>query len=449
MVAKVSRRAIGIVRVSQVNGRDGDSFASPGEQRDRIRACCERDGLDLVEVHDEMDVSGGTPLEDRDGLRRAVEAIENGNADVVAAAYFDRLFRSLTVQAEVVERVERAGGQVLAVDIGQVTNGSAGQWLNGTMMGAVSEYQRRTAGERSAEAQARAVARGVTPWPNVTPGYLRVKDAPLSPDPRTAPVVAEAFRMRADGATIADVRAYLAAHAVERSYHGVCSLLASRVVLGEIHFGDLVNLSAHPAIVDRDTWQRVQRVKVSRGRRAKSDRLLARLGVLRCGSCGSRMVVGTSNNSSYWIYRCPPNGDCARRVTISAEAVEQAVVDRVRAALAGAEGRASAESNVSEADQALERAQRELEAAIRAFSGLEDETAARERLAELRGARDRAQDRVEHLGGHRVAVVINAAKDWDRLSLDARRALIRATIERVSVAPGRAADRVTVELVGE
>ena len=37
------RRAIGIFRVSQVNGREGDSFASPAEQRDRIEAACERD----------------------------------------------------------------------------------------------------------------------------------------------------------------------------------------------------------------------------------------------------------------------------------------------------------------------------------------------------------------------------------------------------------------------
>jgi site-specific DNA recombinase len=74
-------------------------------------------------------------------------------------------------------------------------------------------------------------------------------------------------------------------------------MLASRVYLGEIHFGTLVNLRAHPAIVDADLWRRVQRAKVSRGRRAKSDRLLARLGVLRCGTCGARMVVGTSNDS--------------------------------------------------------------------------------------------------------------------------------------------------------
>ena len=349
-----ARRAVGIVRVSQVNGRDGESFASPGEQRARISDACDRDGLRLLEIINEMDVSGGTPLAARAGLRQAVEAVEAGKADVIVAAYFDRLVRSLPVQNELVTRVEEAGGKVLAVDVGQVTNGTAGQWLSGTMLGAVAEYARRTAAERSGEAQARAVARGVMPWPNVPPGYQRGADGRLRVDPEIAPIVAEAFRMRTDGATVASVREHLASRGVERSYHGVTSLLSSRVVLGEIHFGKLVNLEAHPAIVDVDTWRRVQRVRSPRGPKPKSDRLLARLGVLRCGSCDSRMVVGTSNHGAYWIYRCPPNGDCQRRVTISAEAVEQAVVDRVRAALADAEGRASAESNVQEAEQALE-----------------------------------------------------------------------------------------------
>ena len=37
---------------------------------------------------------------------------------MVVVAYFDRLVRSLAVQAEVVERVEQAGGAILAVDVG-------------------------------------------------------------------------------------------------------------------------------------------------------------------------------------------------------------------------------------------------------------------------------------------------------------------------------------------
>ena len=40
-------------------------------------------------------------------------------------AYFDRLVRSLKVQLEVIERVERAGGEIYAIDHGKLTNGTA------------------------------------------------------------------------------------------------------------------------------------------------------------------------------------------------------------------------------------------------------------------------------------------------------------------------------------
>jgi DNA invertase Pin-like site-specific DNA recombinase len=93
--ASATRRAIGIVRVSQVKDREGESFASPGQQRDRIHAACERDGLVLLDVMEELDVSCGRPLDARPGLSRAVAAVEAGEADVIVAAYFDRLMRSL------------------------------------------------------------------------------------------------------------------------------------------------------------------------------------------------------------------------------------------------------------------------------------------------------------------------------------------------------------------
>jgi hypothetical protein len=161
------------------------------------------------------------------------------------------------------------------------------------------------------------------------------------------------------------------------------------------------------------------------------------------------MSVGSANSSAYATYNCPRTGDCTRRVSIGAEIVEGIVSDAVRAALADAEGRASVQVNRREAEAGLEQAQADLDAAIRTLAGFEDEGAARAHLAELRQMRDDARGRLEQLGGQRAAVTVRAAADWDRLSLDERRDLIRATVERVSVAPGRGAGRVTVELVGQ
>ena len=446
------RRAIGIVRVSQTRGREGERFVSPEEQRERIEAACARDGLELIDTFDELDVSGGKSLDGRPGLSAAVAAIEAGAADVIAAAYFDRLFRSLPTQAEVIDRVERAGGQVLAVDVGQVTNGSAGQWLSGTRMGAVSEYFRRSAKERSAEGQARAVARGATPWARVQIGYARNDDGTLEPDPKEVPIAKRAFEMRAGGASITQIREMLKSHGINRSHRGVQVMLASRVYLGEIHFGKLVNLHGHEPIIERELWNRVQRMVVPRGRQSSSDRLLARLGVLRCGSCGARLgAMKLPKQDNYPIYRCPSTSDCAHHVTISAVIAEDVVSSAVRAALADAEGRASMAQTAQEAVRALERAQADLDAAVRSFTaaGLEAESAAVERLAELRKARDDAQTRVDRIGPQ-AAHTVSVARDWDRLSLAGRRALIKATVESAIVAPsGRGADRIAIRLCGQ
>jgi hypothetical protein len=160
------------------------------------------------------------------------------------------------------------------------------------------------------------------------------------------------------------------------------------------------------------------------------------------------MVVGTSQGQ-YPLYRCPPVGGCPQRVTISAEAAERAVVDAVRELLAGTEGRASVEGGIGEAADELARRQDALDKAIRTFEGLEDEQAARERLQELRAARDEARERHDELLAASAPAITVSAGDWNLLTLEERRALIRAVIERAVVAPGRGADRISIEPRGQ
>lgn len=440
------RKAIGVVRVSRVGDREGESFVSPSEQRDRIVAACERDGLTLSEVLEEPNVSGGAPLERRHGLRQAVERVEAKDADVIVVAYFDRLVRSLAVQAEVVSRVEKAGGAILAVDIGEVRADTASRWLSSTMLGMVAEYHRRVTSERTATAKVRAVERGVAPYPNVPAGYQRGASGEIVPHPKHAKIVAEAFRRRADGATIKEVRAFLTKRGVLRSFHGVQAMLGSRVYLGELRFGKTVNTTSHKAIVDRQVWEAVQKSRVPRGRRPVSDRLLARLSVLRCASCNSRMVVGvqTQNGRRYPFYRCPPIGDCQHRVTVGAEMIEGLIADEVKRLLSGMKGTASLSRKVRDAEIELGRCEAELDATVRAFDGLEVESA-RARLLELQQAREDAKERLTELRQAVAPGLSVSAQDWDSLVPDERRALIRATIDRVVVAPGRGHDRITVE----
>ncbi|HYW87944.1 MAG TPA: recombinase family protein [Chloroflexota bacterium] len=444
------RRAVGIVRVSKVGDRAGDSFISPLDQRHSITVACDREGIALVSVFEELDVSGGDPLTRRAGLSNALALIEQGNAEVLVVAYFDRLFRHLGVQREVLERVEQAGGTVLAVDAGEIRTDTASRWLSSTMLGMVAEYHRRITREKTNAARADAVRRGVPPFPNIVPGYRRGDDGHLVVHDAEAAHVVEAFLQRAAGASIFEVRDFLRTRGITRSYRATQTLLRSRMVLGEIRSGSLVNPNAHAPIVDRSLWQRVQSVRIPRGPHGDSERLLARLGVLRCGSCGALMGATYGyhqrGGKHYPKYRCGMAPECTAPAMISASLVEDAVVARVKQLLEDQSESASADMDVAEAEAEVELRQSRLDAAIDAFEGI-DAAKARARLLDLQGALQQAEARLDRLRATatRTSVSLNAASDWDDLSIQGRRDLIRASIERVDVRPGRGLERISIQ----
>src|SRR6516162_879567 len=168
-------RDVVVVRVSEKGDREDEHFHSPEVQIEAAMRWARERGERLVASPiPEIDVSGKLPLSKRPGLLAAIEVIEAGRADQLVVAYFDRLVRSLKVQLEVIERVERAGGEIFALDHGKLTNGTA--------------------------AQGRAVARGVYPHPRIPVGYVRGENGVLTVEPAAAKVVVQAFKRRDLGA---------------------------------------------------------------------------------------------------------------------------------------------------------------------------------------------------------------------------------------------------------
>ena len=146
------------------------------------------------------------------------------------------------------------------------------------------------------------------------------------------------------------------------------------------------------------------------------------------------MGVSTSYNGTVPVYRCPrtTSGDCPTRVTIGAEIVEGIVVDAVRARIADVEGRASAEPR---------RPRGRARAGTRPGRSRRRDPHARGLRGRGRGPRTtgRAPRRTRCRPGAgrparrpaRLRRPQRFGDDWDRLSLDGRRALIRAAVDRV------------------
>jgi hypothetical protein len=130
---------------------------------------------------------------------------------------------------------------------------------------------------------------------------------------------------------------------------------------------------------------------------------------------------------------------------LSADFAESVVVEAVQQLLAGVTGTATTDTGIAQARGEVERLEAELEAAVRAFTGLDDVDAVRDRLTELRQQRDEARDRLDDLAATVLPAITVTARDWETLTLAEQRDLVRAVIDRAVVSPGRSRDRITVE----
>ena len=169
----------------------------------------------------------------------------------------------------------------------------------------------------------------------------------------------------------------------------------------------------------------MQRRTVSRGRQAKSERLLARLGVLRCGTCGSRIVINSDSGS----YRCGDTSAnrCRRRAAVKADRVEAMVLDAVRphSTTANPPRRGSHKRQIRAADDAIERANTELDGTIRQLGelGLLGRPASQETLEKLTTVLDHAHTVRARLGERGKSGLIGP-DEIDKLREPAKRLVV-------------------------
>jgi DNA invertase Pin-like site-specific DNA recombinase len=453
-----SPRPIASLVARQSRGDDGSM--SIADQIDSMRAYCEQHEIEVGPIYEEPDVSGRKPLDKRHGLKRAVVDVEQNRSTIVLTAYFDRFCRSVATRTEAVQRVEAAGGEVHSLDFGRTSDATAVQKLNGTLLAAFAQYQAEQSGEKTVISKQRNIDRGVAPFPRITPAYQRRDDGTLEQHPHNAPLIREAAERRARGESYVSLVKWLNEQPLVHSYGkkigeplvmsvtGLTTTLASPLLYGEIRFGTFTpNPHAiDEPVIDRALARKLASAKSPRGRYSKSERLLARLGVLRCATCDSRMTVSTvtSNGKKYPYYICG-NKLCERQAIVSATAAEDFVRDETIRLSADRVVSASLDVDVEAARVAREAAEQKLSRAIDMLSGLEDVSATREKLSELTIECDAAVAEHERLSRLAAPVVSVSTANWPLATVDERRDMITAVVARAVVTPGRGPGRIVVE----
>jgi DNA invertase Pin-like site-specific DNA recombinase len=323
----------GYPRVSDVGRREADErLRSPEFQEELIDRVAGEHDVDVRMYPPELDVSGAR--KSRAILDELVEAIEAGELDGIIVAKLDRLSRLAPKdRLELVERIESAGGVILSASEAFDTKTPEGRFVRELFFSLARMEWEKIAGnwdqaKRGAIAAGRAIAR--------TPafGYRFDRDHRYVKHPAEAKVVVELFELRAAGASWTTLLERFEERTGRSTARQTMSeLVRSRVYLGEVSYGELVNAEAHEAIVELDLFETVQRVNAERagdgaGLRHSGAPVSMLGGVATCHGCRRPMSSHTKANGRRRRYECATPG-CPARASIVADELDAYVWDEV------------------------------------------------------------------------------------------------------------------------
>ena len=177
-------------------------------------------------------------------------------------------------------------------------------------------------------------------------GFAIDADKHYQPDPITAPVVLQIFKMYDTGSTMKQIVDHLndlgvtTVRGKPADLNFISRILHNRKYIGEYQYRDIVVPNGIPALVPTDLFERVQEQmkknkKAPARHKAEDDYLLTTK--LFCGTCKAMMVgeSGTSGTQGrkYHYYRCVNSKKrkicTAKHKSVRKEPLEQAVVNSV------------------------------------------------------------------------------------------------------------------------
>lgn len=197
------------VRVStEEQAREGVSLDA---QATRLEAYATAHGFAETRVYRDVGVSGSVPLGERPAGAAMLAAIATGEVQHVLAFKLDRLFRDAVDCLRTVREWDAAGVAMHLIDLGgqAVNTGSAvGRFFLGMIAG-VAELERNLIAERTSMALRHKIAKGervgAPPY-----GYAAsTSGTAWEPVPEELAVLQRLRRLRARGATYADIAARL------------------------------------------------------------------------------------------------------------------------------------------------------------------------------------------------------------------------------------------------
>jgi DNA invertase Pin-like site-specific DNA recombinase len=181
--------ALAYVRVS--TAEQADSGASLEAQTAALVEAAERKGFRVEVIREEG--KSGKSLSRRPALAGALERLRKGEAQALYAQRLDRLSRSVSDFAHLLERASREGWTVAVLDADVDTSSPSGEFLV-NVLAAAAQYERRIIGARTRDALAQRRREGVRLGrPSMLPSDVLARMAAERREGKSLRAIAEAL----------------------------------------------------------------------------------------------------------------------------------------------------------------------------------------------------------------------------------------------------------------
>ena len=219
------------------------------------------EGWKLVKQRfDDGGVSGGTM--DRPALKALLDEIDKGLIDMIVVYKIDRLTRSLSDFARLIERLEKAGCSFVSVTQSFNTSSSMGRLTLNVLL-SFAQFEREVTAERIRDKIAASKKKGmwmggVVPW-----GYQVHPDPKiqsLEPHVQNAPDIQRIFDLYERLGCLSKLKRDVDQLWPARSYSRgrLHNILRNPIYIGKVRHKAEVYEGLHDAIIDQDQFDRVQ-----------------------------------------------------------------------------------------------------------------------------------------------------------------------------------------------
>ncbi|WP_020142200.1 recombinase family protein [Terracoccus sp. 273MFTsu3.1] len=322
-------RVIIYIRVSDTTGRE-DRLISHKVQEDQCARLSQREGLDVIDVISDIDLSGRTS--EKRAIRKIIDRIERGEADGVVVWKISRWGRNTIDSMLNIGELQDAGGFIASASENLDEIDTPAGKFQLTVLLAIAQMYSDEIGKTWANIHDYRVTNGKTHNGSPRLGYVYAKHIPedavdrypmpegadYAVDPETGPWVRKAFEWYAAGESYPEIVRRLEAAGIKSVRGNPIRVTSLRGTLESGFAAGLVvdrrgedveyRPGKHEALVSPETWEAcLQRAKKKSDPRTKSAPFRL-AGLLFCGTCGTRMVAQWRTNKrtqkKYRFFRC-------------------------------------------------------------------------------------------------------------------------------------------------